>query len=46
MKIQILASARADLVAGYWFYEGQASGVGRYFLDTLYSDIQSLTISA
>lgn len=46
MNIRILASARADLVDGYRFYEKQAEGVGRYFLDSLYSDVQSLTISA
>ncbi len=45
-NIRILAAARRDLVAGYRFYEGQSAGIGRYFLDTLYSDIQSLRISA
>lgn len=45
-RIRILASARQDLTAGYRFYEKQAKGVGRYFLDTLYSDIESLRISA
>lgn len=44
--IKILQSARADLVDGYRFYERQAAGVGRYFLDSLYSDIESLQISA
>ena len=46
MKIKILASARQDLIDGYRFYESQAEGVGAYFLDSLYSDIDSLTISA
>lgn len=45
-RIRILADARQDLVFGYWFYEQQAAGIGRYFLDTLYSDIESLRISA
>lgn len=45
-RIRILAAARSDLVDGYHFYERQAEGVGRYFLDTLYSDIESLQISA
>lgn len=45
-KIRILPPARRDLVAGYRFYERQAEGIGRYFLDTLYSDIESLRINA
>jgi plasmid stabilization system protein ParE len=44
--IRILAAARGDLLAGYHFYERQAAGLGRYFLDTLYSDIESLLINA
>jgi plasmid stabilization system protein ParE len=44
--IRILAAAPRDLLAGFRFYESQAEGVGRYFLDTLYSDIESLQISA
>ncbi|MBA3493861.1 MAG: type II toxin-antitoxin system RelE/ParE family toxin [Gammaproteobacteria bacterium] len=46
MKIKILASASQDLIDGYRFYESQAEGVGAYFLDSLYSDIDSLMISA
>lgn len=46
MKIKILGSASQDLVDGYWFYENQAEGIGRYFLDTLYSDIDSLVLHA
>ena len=45
-RIRILEPAQRDLVAGYRFYEKQAEGIGRYFLDTLYSDIESLQISA
>jgi len=45
MKIQILSSASQDLIAGYHFYEQQANGVGSYFLDSLYSDIDSLIIT-
>ena len=45
-SIKILESARADLVDGFRFYEHQAAGIGRYFLDSLYSDIESLQISA
>ena len=46
MKIKILASASQDLIDGYRFYESQAERVGAYFLDSLYSDIDSLIISA
>jgi len=46
MKIRILASANQDLIDGYWFYEKQAEGLGTYFLDTLFSDNDSLAIYA
>ena len=46
MKIKILSSASQDLIDGYYFYENQAESVGSYFLDTLYSDIDSLVITA
>lgn len=44
MKIKVLKSASQDLIDGYWFYEKQSEGLGAYFLDTLYSDIDSLAI--
>lgn len=46
MRIRILSSASLDLVAGYHFYEQQSKGLGDYFLDSLYSDIDSLLVSA
>jgi plasmid stabilization system protein ParE len=46
MKIRILASASRDLMDGYRFYEMQSAGVGAYFLDSLFSDIDSLILSA
>jgi len=46
MKIRILGSAREDLIAGARFYEKQGTGLGEYFLDSLYSDIDSLILSA
>lgn len=46
MKIQIQRSAQRDLIDGYRFYEKQAEGLGTYFLDTLFSDIDSLMINA
>lgn len=46
MNIRILEAAVRDLSGGYSFYERQSSGVGTYFLDSLYSDIDSLLITA
>ena len=46
MKIKILSSAYQDLIDGYWFYEKQSEGVGAYFLDSLFSDIDSLIVNA
>jgi hypothetical protein len=39
MKIRIPASASRDLMDGYRFYETPSAGVGAYFLDSLFSDI-------
>lgn len=46
MRIRIFDSAKLDLVDGFAFYETQAAGVGQYFLDSLYSDIDSLALYA
>lgn len=46
MKVQILPSARRDLVIGYRFYELQDAGLGNYFLDSLFADIDSLVLYA
>ncbi len=46
MKLKILPSAHRDLLAGYKFYEKQSKGVGSYFLDTLFSEIDSLVLYA
>ena len=42
MRIKILSTAETDLEAGYRFYESQSLGLGSYFPDSLYSDIDSL----
>ena len=46
MKIRILTSARKDLADGRDFYDRQAEGVGDNFLDSLFSDIDSLALHA
>jgi len=42
MRVTILDAAEKDLESGYRFYEKQSQGLGMYFLDSLYSDIDSL----
>ena len=46
MKIRILSSAFNDLAQGRDFYEQQGEGLGSYFLDSLFSDIDSLVLYA
>jgi len=46
MKIKILKSAREDLKEGFHFYELQQKGLGSYFLESLFSDIESLKLFA
>ncbi len=46
MKIRILSAAVHDLASGKKFYELQQEGVGAYFLDSLYSDIESLLLNS
>ncbi|MCK5132345.1 MAG: type II toxin-antitoxin system RelE/ParE family toxin [Candidatus Sabulitectum sp.] len=46
MIIQILGDAEKDLIDGFNFYESQESGLGDYFIDTLFSDIDSLHLYA
>ncbi len=46
MKIQILDEAQLDLAYGFQFYEMQSDGLGDYFLNSLFSDIDSLQIYA
>ena len=38
----LLDAAEKDIEEGYRFYEKQAPGLGAYFLDSLFSDIDSL----
>ena len=46
MRIKILSSAVEDLHAGRLFYEKQSEGLGDYFLNSLFSDIDSLCLFA
>ena len=44
MKVRILTSAFNDLAAGRVFYEAQGKGLGDYFFDSVFSDIDSLAL--
>ena len=46
MRLEILDQAARDLVEGFRFYEDQGEGLGSYFLNNLYADIDSLYFSA
>ena len=46
MRIELLDEAGRDLVDGFTFYEKQSGGLGDYFLDSIFSDIESLHIYA
>lgn len=46
MTLKLLSLAESNLLDGFRFYERQESGVGSYFLETLYSDIESLRLYA
>jgi len=44
MKIRLLDVAYQDLMEGFEFYEKQEHKLGDYFLDSLFSDVDSLLI--
>ena len=44
--VRIGASAERDLFVSFDFYETQAAGLGQYFLDSLFSDIDALALYA
>jgi hypothetical protein len=44
MNLSILPSALNDLADGFDFYEKQETGLGDYFLDSLFADIDSLKL--
>ena len=46
MKIRVLRSALEDLASARQFYDAQAPGVGDYFFDSLFSEIDSLVLHA
>ena len=46
MTIRVLPSAMADLAEGRAFYKRQKEGLDAYFVDSLFSDIDSLALYA
>lgn len=46
MKLRVLTSAIEDLAAGRVFYDKQGRGVGDYFFDSLFAEIDSLILYA
>jgi hypothetical protein len=46
VNLCVLDLAEADLLDGFLFYEKQPSMVGSYFLESIYSDIESLRLFA
>ena len=46
MKVRILRSALEDLAAGRQFYDRQQRGVGSYFFESVFTDIDSLGLYA
>ena len=46
MQVEILEQAEQDLEEGHAFYDSQQVGLGDYFLDSMYAEIDSLMIYA
>lgn len=46
MKVALSSSAEEDLIDGFNFYERQQQNLGEYFLNSLFADIDSLTLFA
>ena len=44
--VRIVASAERELLVGFDFYETHSAGLGQYFLDSLFSDIDALAVYA
>ena len=44
MKVRVLRSALDDLSDGRRFYDERVQGIGSYFFDSLFSEIDSLSL--
>ena len=46
MRVELRVEARLDLTVGSGFYERQREGLGDYFLDCLFADLETLESQA
>jgi plasmid stabilization system protein ParE len=46
MRVELRVEARRDLVNAAAFYEDQQAGLGDYFIDALFTDLESLESQA
>lgn len=46
MNVIVLTSAKQDIKIAYQFYEQQQQGLGKYFINSLQADIDSLEMMA
>ncbi len=46
MKVRVLRPALEDLAVGRRFYDRRSEGIGAYFFDSLFSEIDSLVLYA
>lgn len=46
MRVRILRPAFEDLASGRRFYDRRAQGIGGYFFDSLFTEIDSLSLFA
>lgn len=46
MRVTILDEAEQDVIDGFRFYESQDVGLGEYFVDSIFSDLDSLQLYA
>jgi len=44
MRITVLPSAQSDIASGFRFYQKQGEGLGGYFMESIFSDIDSLRL--
>ncbi len=42
MIVRISSDAERDVAEAFWFYESQATGLGSYFRNGIFADIESL----
>lgn len=46
MRFRILSSGYLDLAEGRDFYESQSQGLGSYFLESIFTEVESLSLYA